>query len=311
MSVMSDIEQRLADGGTILLDGGMGTELQARGVPMYDKAWSARANLDHLDIVEQVHDDYVRAGADVIIANTFAAGPLPLEAAGLADRGQEINRRAVEAARRARDRAADRPVAVAGSISGMGTENVSRIEQADASRLLDGYREQAAVLVDAGVDLLAAEMIQSPQWHGLAVEAAVETGLPVWLGICAGARDGVGNLPTFSYPELGFEEALIALLREQPVAAVAVMHTELDDVDAALDIVFRHWDGPVGAYPHHGDYRPPTWVFKPLAPETFAARATRWVDRGVQIVGGCCGTRPEHIRRLCEELKARGTERLA
>ena len=301
MGVMDAIAQRLAEGAAVVLDGGMGTELEARGVPMDDDAWSAVANLEHADVVERVHEEFIRAGAEVVIANTFAAAPLALEAAGLADRAQEINRRAVEAAQRARERAADGPVAIAGSMSGLGPGARARIDEADADALLDGYRRQAHALAEAGVDLIATEMVQSPRWHGLAVRAATETGLPVWLGVSARRAAGDGRLAMLNYPELDFEEALAALC-EQPVAAVAVMHTALDDVDAALDATGRRWDGTLGAYPHHGDYRPPHWVFADIAPEDFAARAAAWVQRGVQLIGGCCGIGPAHIRALRERV---------
>jgi S-methylmethionine-dependent homocysteine/selenocysteine methylase len=77
-AVMEELERRLADGGIVLLDGGMGTEIQARGVPMDDEAWSARANITHPEVVRQIHEDYLRAGAEVLIANTFPAGAAAL-----------------------------------------------------------------------------------------------------------------------------------------------------------------------------------------------------------------------------------------
>jgi len=80
MSV-SRLEQRLAGGGVVILDGATGTELERRGVPMDGQAWSATANLTHPDVVRSVHEDYIRAGADVIITNTFATARNLLDAA--------------------------------------------------------------------------------------------------------------------------------------------------------------------------------------------------------------------------------------
>ena len=105
MSV-SRLEQRLAGGDVVILDGATGTELERRGVPMDGQAWSATANLTHPDVVRSVHEDYIRAGADVIITNTFATARSLLDAAGLGERVVEVNRRAVELAREARDQAA-------------------------------------------------------------------------------------------------------------------------------------------------------------------------------------------------------------
>ena len=73
MSAAEDIFGRIADGELVIIDGGTGTQLQAEGVPMDDVAWSARANLEHPDVVQRVHEEYIRAGAEVIIANTYAA----------------------------------------------------------------------------------------------------------------------------------------------------------------------------------------------------------------------------------------------
>src|SRR5262245_41640106 len=95
---MRPLDQLLAAPRPIVLDGGMGTELQLRGVPMDSSAWSAVANVDHYAVVRAVHEDYVRAGADVLIANTYAAARPPLAAAGLGHAVAAINERAVHAA---------------------------------------------------------------------------------------------------------------------------------------------------------------------------------------------------------------------
>ena len=83
MSVAGVISGRLADGELVIIDGGMGSQLQAGGMPMDEVAWSARANLDRPEAVQRVHEEYIRAGAEVIIANTFAASRAGLEPAGL------------------------------------------------------------------------------------------------------------------------------------------------------------------------------------------------------------------------------------
>src|SRR3954454_16087717 len=112
-------------------------------------AGCGRANLDALDVVREVHEDYIRAGADVVIANTFATNRPVLAAAGHGADVQAANRAAVTAALEARERAADRPVAVAGSLS-LWSSLVEHDPPTDA-RVLEVYREQAALLADAGV----------------------------------------------------------------------------------------------------------------------------------------------------------------
>src|ERR1700758_1145585 len=94
---------RLDEGGIVLLDGPTGTELQRRGVAMDKAAWCGPATLEHADLLTEIHADYIAAGAEVITANTFASSRLMLSDAGLGDRLEELVRRAVEAAYRARD----------------------------------------------------------------------------------------------------------------------------------------------------------------------------------------------------------------
>src|SRR5690348_10393557 len=114
------LKERLAERQTIILDGPTGTELQRRGAPMDVAAWCGPATLDHERLLTAIHTDYIRAGADVITANTYASSRLMLADAGLADRVDEINRRAIAAALRARDTAPNGDtVVVAGSLSHM------------------------------------------------------------------------------------------------------------------------------------------------------------------------------------------------
>src|SRR5215510_11179078 len=117
MGVADLLYERLSAGEVVIIDGGMGTQLQAEGVPMDKVAWSARANLEQPEVVQRVHEAYIHAGAEVIIANTFAASRAGLGPAGLGGRVAEANRNAMRAALRAREAAATRPVAVAGSMS--------------------------------------------------------------------------------------------------------------------------------------------------------------------------------------------------
>ena len=135
---MEELQRRIDDPEVIIMDGGTGTELQRRGVPMEGVAWSATAMLTHPQVVRQVHEDYIRAGAGVIITNTFSTARHNLEEAGLGTRVTDINARAVTLAKEARDRAAsDRRVYIAGSIStffpGLKPELIPPAEQAEAS----------------------------------------------------------------------------------------------------------------------------------------------------------------------------------
>ena len=93
-----EIQLRLQSGGIVILDGGTGTELQRRGVPMDPEAWCGPTTLEHAEVLERIHRDYIAASADIITANTYASSRLMLGPAGFADRFEEINRTAIGAA---------------------------------------------------------------------------------------------------------------------------------------------------------------------------------------------------------------------
>ena len=308
MSVAAEIAGRLAGGDVVIIDGGTGTQLQAEGAPMDDEAWSGRANLEQPELVQRVHEAYIRAGAEVIIANTFAASRAALEPAGLGRRVADANRNAVAAALRAREAAADgRAVAVAGSMSAfcpVAMHGRNEVGPAAAERFpsLADFREQAGLLTEAGVDLIALELMEAPGYSRAALQAAAETGLPVWLGVCPVRLDD-GTLG--ADPELGEGDSfteLVSKLADPTLAAVTVMHAKPDVALEAIDIIRAQFAGPIGVYAESGDWAAPEWVFNGLTPDEYLQEAVAWADRGAQLIGGCCGIGPEHIRVLADRL---------
>ena len=299
------LNARLAAGKVVVIDGATGTELEARGVPMDDAAWCGVANLHYQDIVRDVHADYIRAGADAVIANTFATDRLRLADAGVADRVDEANRNAVAAALEARALVGRPDVVVAASISraaAFAIDGVAR--RVDRATLLDVYTQQARILADAGVDLIALEMISAPDHGEVALEAARSVGLPVWLGLSA-ERAADGRIMAWQNLGHPFDE-LVRAFAAPDLDAVLVMHTDVADIDGALESVFPHWAGPVGVYPHVGSFTPPSWQFdSSFTPADLVGHARRWVERGVRIVGGCCGLGPAFIEALSAEFAPR------
>jgi S-methylmethionine-dependent homocysteine/selenocysteine methylase len=315
MSVAEEISGRLADGELVIIDGGMGSQLQAEGVPMDEVAWSARANLEQPEVVQRIHEEYIRAGAEVIIANTFAASRAGLAPAGLGSRVAEANRNAMRAALQARQAAASRPVAVAGSMSSfcpiamdsraLGTPLGSPAVEDPRFPGLADFREQAGLLAEAGADLIALEMIDGRGYGRAAVAAAAETGLPVWLGVSPARLDD-GTLGTF--PELGDGASLddlLSALVDPALAAVTVMHADPELTLDAIEVIRRHYAGPIGVYAETGGWQPPNWVFDGLIPDEYLQQAVTWADHGAQLIGGCCGTGPGHIRMLADGLARR------
>ena len=297
MGIVEEWHGCLDRGEILLLDGGTGTELERRGVPMNSAAWCGTAALEHQDAIRDLHEDYIRAGADAIITNTFATHRPLLEAAGLGDQVAVIVRRAVEAALEARERAGCPGVLVAGSMSTMPANNIQGGYPPDDEQMA-AYREQCGLLAEAGVDVIALEMMQFHERAVLAFRAARETGLPVWLGVSARKDPDSGAITPFNWPDESFEELLDTLVPLGP-SIVHVMHSEIAAVPEAVAMVQNRWDGPVGVYPESGYFTMPNWNFVDVIdPADLLEEARGWVAAGVQIVGGCCGLGPEHIRAL-------------
>ena len=293
----------LARGGTLVLDGGTGSELRRRGAPLDPVVWSALAPLAHYDLLRAIHADYIAAGADVITTSTFATTRFVLEAGGHGREFATINVRAVAAAREARD-ASGRAVAIAGSISCL-PPGFDVHAYPDENAESAAYRELAETLAGAGVDLLVLEMMQEARHAPLACAAARAVGLPVWLGVSCRVGAG-GTLVGFDFPLVPLAATLDALLPFAP-DAVAVMHSPLAAVAPALQEIRTRWHGPLGAYPEIGDG---TAATEGIAPEELAAQARDWVAGGARIIGGCCGTQPKHIRALASlrDATAAGSE---
>ena len=295
VAVSSNWQERLAGGESVVLDGGTGTELRRRGVPLDPAAWSAPAALTHYAELRDIHADYIAAGADVITTNTFATTRFVLEAAGLGEEFQLINARAVAAAREAREHGG-RDVAIAGSMSCL-PPRFDVHAYPDARAESAAYRELAETLAEAGVDLLVLEMMQETRHATLACAAACAVGLPVWLGVSC--RLGAGpTLVGFDFPLIGLASCLDALLPFGP-AAVNVMHSPLAAVVPALHAIRAQWSGALGAYPEIGD-----GTAHSVSPADFASNAGEWLDAGARIIGGCCGTTPEHTRALAHVKQA-------
>lgn len=286
----------LAAGKVLVIDGGMGTELQRRGVPMDEVAWSGTAVLSHPEVVRAVHEDYIRAGADVIITNTFGSTRQMLGGAGFGAQVEEVHRRAVALAKEARAATIDL-VAIAGSLS-PSPPGFDRHAYPPPEEELAVYRESAQLLANSGVDLIALEMLEDTTHAPLAMRAALETGLPVWLGVSSRRVDGRIVRFSESASEVLLADVLDVLVPMGP-DVVTIMHSEIDAVSETLTLIRDHWDGPVGVYPESGYFTKPNWNFVDVIPPDNLAREARgWIDDGARVVGGCCGTGPEHIRAL-------------
>jgi len=298
--------QRLREGGVMLMDGALGTELERRGVPFEGAGWSALAVRDHGASVRRVHEDYIRAGAELHIVNSFALARHVLEPLGLGDQFETLNRRAVTLFD---DAAAHCGVArgqlwAAGSLSTFAAHsNRGRLPKGEA--LVDNFRHQAEILAAAGVDLFALEMLFDTEISLAMLAALRDSDLPLVLGFCCDRdrEDGTGITTKLGMgsPVRPFAEILPAVLEaaDPRRCVAAIMHSDLEVTDTALDILRDRWDGALAVYPNSGYFVDLHMQFDSVCGVgEFTAAARRWIDAGVAVVGGCCGIGPAHIAGL-------------
>ena len=282
---------RVAAGERILIDGATGTEIERRGVPQLDKAWNGGGALSHPDILRQVHLDYIHAGAEVVISNTFATHLHALKDAGEADHFRAYNTRGVELAREAVDQSGQADALVAGGISywsWAGGETIA--EELGAPAV-----QQARFMADAGADFLILEMMVDIPRMEVTLDAAMQAGLPVWVGLSC-QPDETGRMCLLSGDPLS---DTIRLLASKKIDAIAIMHTEVEYVADCLDIVAEHWSGPVCVYAHSARWvNNKTFFDGTISAPDYADYAKGWLDQGVQIIGGCCGMGVDHIEAL-------------
>ncbi|MDX1710161.1 MAG: homocysteine S-methyltransferase family protein [Rhodovibrionaceae bacterium] len=308
----ANLKQRMDAGGVVILDGGIGTELQRRGAPMDPAAWCGPATLHNDKLLTQIHADYIAAGAEVATANTYASSRLMLSGAGLGDKVEEINRRAVEAAIRARDAAANpESVVVAGSLSHMvpvarGTAATDPDQLPGEDEMSAAFHELAEILAASGCELIILEMMYSPLRTRLALQAALSTGLPVWFGMSV-RRGANGGVVSFEQAKDLPLEDVVSLIPASGIDAAGIMHSHSELVSEALSMLRVHFGGPLMAYPDSGHFEMPDWQFVDvIPPETFEEFCREWMASGVQVVGGCCGLTPEHIQAAVRARNAIG-----
>ncbi len=291
MSRYSDMMRRIRAGECILIDGATGTELERRGVPQLENAWNGGGALSHPEILRAVHEDYLRLGAEIVISNNFATHYYALRDAGEQDRFEDYNRRGVALAIEARERTQKSGALVAGGISCWSwSGNHPSLED-----LQTATERQVEIIAGAGADLFMLEMMIDIDRMLVLLDAAQSTGLPVWVGFtCEPDAQGIVRLRNGET----LRDALDAL-ENRRVDLVNIMHTEVEFIDACLDTLQAHWPGPVGVYAHTSNAVDERWVFEDtISPADYCAAARRWIDRGISLIGGCCGIEPRHIEQL-------------
>ena len=288
----TSILNRIKLGECILIDGATGTECERRGVPQVLNTWNSGAALSHPDIVRVIHKEYIECGAEIIITNTFSSSRHCLRSAGIEHKFEDLTNAAVRLAVEARDQSGKPNVLVAGGI----THWIWTQEKPSINELEQNSRDQAMLMAHGGCDLIMLEMLSHIDRLIACIDGAQASGLPVWPGISVIPKNGELCL-------LGGESLIDTLhaIKEKDVPLLNIMHTEVDYIDECLDILDMHWDGLTGVYAHvcHFSEENSKAIFDDtISPSDYAIAAKRWKQRGVKLIGGCCGVRKEHICEL-------------
>lgn len=291
-----------------VLDGGMASELEFLGADIRGPLWSAHVLEDAPEKVLAVHRVYLEAGADVLLTASYQVSRKGYSEYGLApERADAALLRSVELADAARREFPEREVLVAASLGPYGAALHDGSEyhgnyNCTFGELVQFHRERIAVLAGSDADVLAFETIPSLEEARAIGEALKQwADLAVWLSFtCRSATE-------VAHGELVRVCADLAASLPQTVA-IGVNCTQPALLNSLIDEIKAVTDKPIVVYPNSGegwDAAGRCWTGS-SDPAEFGAQAQEWFDHGAQIVGGCCRTRPAHIRKVSEQMLATG-----
>jgi homocysteine S-methyltransferase len=286
----------LSSESVLISDGGLATELEARGHDLSDPLWSARLLADAPQEIVAVHAAYFRAGARIATTASYQASFEGFAARGIdRDEAIELLRRSVELAKAARDKAGAGHLCVAASVGPYGAALADGSEYRgryglSVAALTQWHRARLEVLAAAGADVLALETVPDVDEAEALVNLVRSVGVPAWLSYTIdGTRTRAGQ---------PLADAFAVAAGVDEILAVGVNCCAPDDVLPAIAIA--DIGKPIIVYPNSGerwDGQRRTWI----GPSRFSAqRASQWVAAGARIVGGCCRVRPADIAELAK-----------
>jgi homocysteine S-methyltransferase len=287
--------------GTLVLDGGLATELERRGADLHDPLWSAKVLVEDPNLIRDVHAAYFEAGADVAISSSYQATFEGLAGRGLGQaEAASLMRRSVELARDAAP--AGRLVAASvgpyGAMLGNGAEYTGDYDK-DEDELVEFHVPRMRALAEAEPDLFAVETIPSiVEARSLARALGRVPEIAAWVSFSC--RDGAhlcDGTPIV--------DAVDAVASMESVIAVGVNCTPPLHIQSLVEIVAARTDRPVVCYPNRGSFWDPmrkTWADPPRQDPRPALRPAEWREAGARLIGGCCGTTPQDIEAVAAAL---------
>ena len=278
----------------IVADGAMGTMLYAKGV--FINRCFDELNLSSAQLVKEIHHEYVRAGAEVIETNTFGSNRVRLAAFGIAEKLRAIN----EAGARLAREAAGEKAFVAGAVGPLGTQ-IEPLGPMSFSEARGVFREQVDALVSAGVDLIILETFYELNELREAIHAARKAAGPDMVIVAQVTVNDDGTLRDGTSPE-----TFTRKLNDSPADVIGVNCSAGPKVVLeTIEKMAAYSNKPLSAMPNAG--LPASVEGRNIylcSPEYMTQYARRFLQIGVRIVGGCCGTTPEHIKLLCSEVRS-------
>ena len=293
-------------GNIKILDGGTGVEIRRRGyeVPYFTESiWSAQPLIDNPEIVEQIHYDYINAGAEYITINNYSLTQPILSRANIENRLTELTSLSIDLAINAKNRS-KKDIKIIGSLPPLETSYRSDLV-INKSDMLDNYRVIAAILENK-VDVILCETMSSSIEAKTAVQAALETNSETWVSwTLQGSRSN--TLPSGESIEQAFNE-----LENVEPDAYLLNCCGANFVTDGMKILKNLTDKPIGGYANSSlveSINNTTLVDSdprisqqnnstPLNEWEYANETYKWIENGATIIGGCCGTSPNHIKEL-------------
>ncbi len=296
MNIKEEIKEQL-NKRPLLLDGAMGTMLQAYGLKSGE--CSEEWNISHPQIVQKIHQKYIRAGADVILTNTFGANRIKLSSFGRETNILKINEIAVNIAKDAinKERSLEKRIFIAGSVGPTG-KILEPYGDLKASEVYKNYKEQAVILGKAGVDLIILETFYDLEEIKAALKATKE------------------NTNLMVIASMTFDKNLKTIYGVDPERAVIVLENEgADGVGAncgtgpevlykVLKIMKKASKTYLMVEPNAGmPELIKEKIVYPASPKIVAEYTEKFVKLGLNLIGGCCGTTPLHVKAMSAKIK--------